>query len=93
MFPVSLNPYFNPTLSFSQPFTNPEWAMRAYAHHAWDPFQAQAYYRGGYPNSIYEDGKIQHKAHNDDLVDRLEKLVRAKLAARKAEKDSAKIES
>ena len=54
MFPVSLNPYFNPTLSFSNPyFTNPEWAMRAYAQqHAWDPFSAQAYYRGGYPNSI-----------------------------------------
>jgi hypothetical protein len=51
MFPVSLNPYFNPTLSFSQPFTNPEWAMRAYAQHAWDPFQAQAYYRGLYPNA------------------------------------------
>src|SRR3954464_15386996 len=51
MFPVSLNPYFNPMLSFSQPFTNPEWAMRAYAHHAWDPFQAQAYYRGSYPNA------------------------------------------
>src|SRR2546423_13260062 len=52
MYPVSLNPYFNPTLSFSQPFTNPEWAMRAYAHHAWDPFQAQAYYRGSYPNAF-----------------------------------------
>ncbi len=52
MFPVSLNPYFNPTLSFSQPFINPEWAMRAYAHHAWDPFQAQAYYRGSYPNAM-----------------------------------------
>ena len=42
---------------------------------------------GGYPNSIYVDGKIQHKSHNDDLVDRLEKLVRDKLAARKAEKE------
>ena len=52
MYPVSLNPYFNPTLSFSQPFINPEWAMRAYAHHAWDPFQAQAYYRGAYPNAF-----------------------------------------
>jgi len=52
MFPVSLNPYFNPTLSFSQPFTNPEWAMRAYAHQAWDPLQAQAYYRGFYPNAF-----------------------------------------
>jgi (E)-4-hydroxy-3-methylbut-2-enyl-diphosphate synthase len=39
---------------------------------------------GGRPNSIYVDGTIQHKAHNDDLVDRLEKLVREKLAARKA---------
>jgi (E)-4-hydroxy-3-methylbut-2-enyl-diphosphate synthase len=44
---------------------------------------------GGYPNSIYVDGKIQHKAHNDDLVDRLEKLVREKLAARKATKAPA----
>ncbi len=41
---------------------------------------------GGYPNSIYVDGKIQHKSHNDTLVDRLEKLVRDKLAARKTEK-------
>src|SRR3954451_13415983 len=53
MFPVSLNPYFNPTLSFSQsPFINPEWAMRAYAQHAWDPFSAQAYYRGYYPHAL-----------------------------------------
>jgi hypothetical protein len=53
MFPVSLNPYFNPMLSFAQsPFINPEWAMRAYAQHAWDPFQAQAYYRGSYPNAF-----------------------------------------
>jgi len=52
MFPVSLNPYFHPTLSYSQsPFINPEWAMRAYAQHAWDPFSAQAYYRGSYPNA------------------------------------------
>jgi hypothetical protein len=55
MFPVSLNPYFNPTLSFAQspfthsPFINPELAMRAYAS-AWDPYSAQAYYRGAYPN-------------------------------------------
>ena len=53
MFPVSLNPYFNPALSFAQsPFINPEWAMRAYAQHGWDPFQAQAYYRGSYPNAF-----------------------------------------
>ncbi|MGQ0620802.1 MAG: flavodoxin-dependent (E)-4-hydroxy-3-methylbut-2-enyl-diphosphate synthase [Panacagrimonas sp.] len=37
---------------------------------------------GGYPNSIYVDGEIKHKAHNDQLVDTLEKLVREKLAAR-----------
>ena len=39
---------------------------------------------GGYPNSVYVDGKIEHKLHNDVLVDRLEKLVRDKIAARKA---------
>jgi (E)-4-hydroxy-3-methylbut-2-enyl-diphosphate synthase len=41
---------------------------------------------GGYPNSIYEDGRIQHKFKNDELVDKLEKLVRAKIDARKKEK-------
>jgi hypothetical protein len=52
MFPVSLNPYFHPTLSYSQsPFINPEWAMRAHLQHAWDPYSAQAYYRGSYPNA------------------------------------------
>jgi (E)-4-hydroxy-3-methylbut-2-enyl-diphosphate synthase len=44
---------------------------------------------GGYPNSIYVDGKIQHKAHNDQLVDTLEALVREKLAARKAARAAA----
>jgi len=39
---------------------------------------------GGRPNSIYVDGSIQHKAHNEQLVDELEKLVRIKLAERKA---------
>lgn len=39
---------------------------------------------GGYPNSIFVDGKIQHKAHNDELVEVLERLVREKLAERKA---------
>ena len=38
---------------------------------------------GGYPNSIFVDGKIAHKAHNDELVDLLEKLVREKIAARR----------
>ncbi|HVT35357.1 MAG TPA: flavodoxin-dependent (E)-4-hydroxy-3-methylbut-2-enyl-diphosphate synthase [Nevskiaceae bacterium] len=41
---------------------------------------------GGYPNSIFVDGSIQHKAHNDQLVDRLEKLVRERIAAQKAAK-------
>lgn len=41
---------------------------------------------GGYPNSIYVDGKIQHKSHNDELVDKLERLAREKIAARKAAK-------
>ncbi|MBI2383257.1 MAG: flavodoxin-dependent (E)-4-hydroxy-3-methylbut-2-enyl-diphosphate synthase [Gammaproteobacteria bacterium] len=41
---------------------------------------------GGYPNSIYVDGSIQHKARNDELVDKLEKLVREKIAARRAAK-------
>ena len=44
---------------------------------------------GGYPNSIYVDGEIKHKAHNDVLVDTLEKLVREKLAARAAAKPAA----
>jgi len=44
---------------------------------------------GGYPNSIYVDGKIQHKVHNDELVDTLERLVREKIAARRAAKAAA----
>ncbi len=39
---------------------------------------------GGRPNSIYIGGHIQHKAHNEQLVDELERLVRAQLAARAA---------
>jgi hypothetical protein len=73
MFPVSLNPYFNPTLSYAQspfthsPFINPEWAMRAYAP-AWDPYSAQAYYRGAYPNfgSLAVDpSSLFHQAANN----------------------------
>ncbi|MFP5357586.1 MAG: flavodoxin-dependent (E)-4-hydroxy-3-methylbut-2-enyl-diphosphate synthase [Gammaproteobacteria bacterium] len=41
---------------------------------------------GGYPNSVYVDGRIQHKLHNDELVDRLEVLVREKLEARRRAK-------
>ncbi len=44
---------------------------------------------GGRPNSIYLDGSIQNKFRNEELVDRLEALVREKLAARKAAKDVA----
>ena len=40
---------------------------------------------GGYPNSIYVDGEIKHKAHNDQLVDTLERLVRERLAKKAAE--------
>ncbi len=39
---------------------------------------------GGRPNSIYIGGAIQHKIHNEQLVDELEKLVREQLAARRA---------
>ncbi|MES2684871.1 MAG: flavodoxin-dependent (E)-4-hydroxy-3-methylbut-2-enyl-diphosphate synthase [Pseudomonadota bacterium] len=39
---------------------------------------------GGRPNSIYIGGAIQHKIHNENLVDELEKLVRQQLAERKA---------
>ena len=47
---------------------------------------------GGRPNSIYVDGKIAHKSHNDQLVDTLEKLARAKLAERAAAKASGNID-
>jgi len=39
---------------------------------------------GGYPNSIYVDGKIAHKVHNDELVDTLERLVRERIATNTA---------
>jgi (E)-4-hydroxy-3-methylbut-2-enyl-diphosphate synthase len=35
---------------------------------------------GGRPNSIYVDGQISHKVHNEQLVDELERLVRSRLA-------------
>ena len=38
---------------------------------------------GGRPNSIYVDGRIQHKAGKDELAERLEALIREKIAARK----------
>lgn len=43
---------------------------------------------GGRPNSIYVDGTIQHKFKNEELVDKLEQLVKEKIAARKAAKAS-----
>lgn len=42
---------------------------------------------GGYPNSIYVDGQIAHKVHNDQLVDTLERLVRERIAAQSARAD------
>ena len=72
MFPVGLNPYFHPSLSYSQsPFINPEWAMRAYAQQAWEPYIAQAYYRGSYPNigsyGIDPSLLFHQAAHNPNL--------------------------
>lgn len=43
---------------------------------------------GGYPNSIYVDGRIAHKAHNADLVDTLERLVREKLKSRERKEET-----
>ena len=79
MFPVSMNPYFHPTLSYPQsPFINPEWAMRAYAHHAWDPYSAQAYYRGSYPNfgsfGIDPSALFFHQAANNPSLHHLNAL-------------------
>jgi (E)-4-hydroxy-3-methylbut-2-enyl-diphosphate synthase len=37
---------------------------------------------GGHPNSVFVDGKIQHKLKNEDLVIGLEELVRKKLQQR-----------
>ena len=39
---------------------------------------------GGRPNSIYVDGRIQHKAGKDELAVRLETLIRDKIAAAKS---------
>ncbi len=39
---------------------------------------------GGRPNSIYVDGRIQHKARREELAERLEQLIREKVAAAKA---------
>lgn len=41
---------------------------------------------GGTPNNLlYKDGKPDHKVNNDDLVDKLEKEIRAKVAQKEAE--------
>ncbi len=42
---------------------------------------------GGQPNLIYLDGKPNHKIDNEQLVDELEKQIRAELARRAAEKE------
>lgn len=44
---------------------------------------------GGRPNSVYVDGKIAHKVHNDQLVETLERLVKDKIAERKAARAAA----
>ncbi len=43
---------------------------------------------GGQPNLIYLDGKADHKVDNEQLIDELEKQIRAELARRAAEKES-----
>ncbi len=43
---------------------------------------------GGQPNLIYLDGKPNHKIDNEQLVDELEKQIRAELERRAAEKES-----
>jgi (E)-4-hydroxy-3-methylbut-2-enyl-diphosphate synthase len=42
---------------------------------------------GGQPNLIYLDGKADHKVDNEQLVDELEKQIRAELAKRGEKKD------
>jgi (E)-4-hydroxy-3-methylbut-2-enyl-diphosphate synthase len=42
---------------------------------------------GGQPNLIYLDGKADHKVDNEQLVDELEKQIRAELAKRGERKD------
>jgi (E)-4-hydroxy-3-methylbut-2-enyl-diphosphate synthase len=48
---------------------------------------------GGRPNSIYVDGKIAHKVHNDQLVETLERLVKDKIAERKAARSATATEA
>jgi len=43
---------------------------------------------GGQPNLIYLDGKADHKIDNEQLIDELEKQIRAELARRGTEKES-----
>jgi len=42
---------------------------------------------GGSPNLLYIDGKPHHKVHNEQLVDELEKVVRAKISQRQNSTD------
>jgi len=37
---------------------------------------------GGTPNLLYSDGKPDHKVSNEQLVDELEKVIRAKIKLR-----------
>lgn len=47
--------------------------------------EAQVGLTGGEPNLLYIDGKPHHKVSNADLVAELERVVRARIAARQAE--------
>jgi len=44
---------------------------------------------GGSPNLLYIDGKPDHKVDNENLVDELERVVRAKIAERLKAKDQS----
>lgn len=41
---------------------------------------------GGRPNSVYEDGRIEHKLRNEEMVDQLEQMIRRRVAHARAER-------
>lgn len=43
---------------------------------------------GGRPNTVFVNGQIQHKFNNEELVDEIERLVRARIAEDKARAES-----
>lgn len=44
---------------------------------------------GGRPNSVYEDGSIQHKLRNEEMVEQLERMIRKRVADAKAQRLAA----